>query len=89
DTPYTINIIGDTYFGEFYTERRRRKGIDDALTLKNRHYSFEGIRDILEKGDFNVCNFEAAISDDKNDYLKQRKPFVLNASEVHTVETLK
>lgn len=88
-SPFTINIIGDTYFGEFYTEKRQQKGIDDALTSKNRNYSFDGIRALLEKGDFNICNFEAAISNDDNNYLKQRKPFVLHASEDDTVPALK
>ena len=34
-----MNIIGDTYFGEYYTENVQAKDIDDALTSKGRYYS--------------------------------------------------
>ena len=88
-SPFEMNIIGDTYFGEYYTKKRQAKDIDDALTSKGRHYSFDGIRDFLKTGDFNICNFEAAISDDDNAYLKQRKPYVLHASEEETARALK
>ena len=43
---------------------------------------------ISKTGDFNICNFEA-ISDDDNAYLKQRKPYVLHASEEETARALK
>ena len=43
-----MNIIGDTYFGEYYT-KTPSKDIDDALTSKGRHYSFDGIRDFLKQ----------------------------------------
>lgn len=86
---FEMNIIGDTYFGEFYTKKRQERSIDDALTTKGRHYSFDGIRNFLNNGDFNICNFEAAISDDDNKYLRQRKPYVLHASEKETARALK
>ena len=44
-----MNIIGDTYFGEYYTKNAKQKDIDDALTSKGRHYSFDGIRDFLKQ----------------------------------------
>ncbi len=87
--PVKINIIGDTYFGEFYTNIRKRQGKDDALATEGRNYSFDKIRPLISEEDFNICNFEAAISNDDNQYLKQRKPFVLHASEEHTVHALK
>ncbi|POC81311.1 hypothetical protein CRN61_00535, partial [Vibrio vulnificus] len=42
--PVKINIIGDTYFGEFYTNIRKRQGKDDALATEGRNYSFDKIR---------------------------------------------
>lgn len=87
--PVKINVIGDTYFGEFYTNIRQKQGKNDALTTEGRNYSFDKIRSLISEGDFNICNFEAAISKDTNQYLKQRKPFVLHASEEHTVAALK
>lgn len=87
--PYKINILGDTYFGEFYTNIRKRQGKKDALTKFGRNYSFKDLRKFLIKGDFNICNFEAAISNNQNEYLKRRKPFVLHADTRGNVETLK
>ncbi|RZI02068.1 hypothetical protein EIG99_02715 [Staphylococcus condimenti] len=87
--PYKINVIGDTYFGEFYTRIRKRQGKEDALMRFGRNYSFDDIRAFLTEGNFNICNFEAAISDDRNEYLKMRKPFVLHADTEGTVEALK
>lgn len=36
-----INILGDTYFGEIYTEKRKVKGQIDALQQYGYSYSFE------------------------------------------------
>ena len=36
-----INILGDTYFGEMYTEKRKSRGQTDALQQYGYHYSFE------------------------------------------------
>lgn len=36
-----INIFGDTYFGEMYTEKRKSRGQTDALQQYGYHYSFE------------------------------------------------
>ena len=62
------------------TLKRQAKDIDDALTSKGRHYSFDGIRDFL-KQEILIYVILSAISDDDNAYLKQRKPYVLHASE--------
>src|SRR5699024_6326954 len=37
---YVISILGDTYFGEFYTDIRRRRGREDSLLNHDRNYSF-------------------------------------------------
>lgn len=86
---YTINVLGDTYFGEFYTRIRLRQGKEDALTRFGRAYSFDQLRPFIQRADFNICNFEAAISDDRNEYLKMRKPYVLHADSIGNVSTLK
>ena len=62
------------------TLKRQAKDIDDALTSKGRHYSFDGIRDFL-KQEILIYVILRTISDDDNAYLKQRKPYVLHASE--------
>lgn len=86
---YRMNIIGDTYFGEFYTKIRQRQGKKDGLQTKGRAYSFDGIRSELSQGDFNICNFEAALSDEPQHPLKQRKPYILHADVKETVPIIK
>lgn len=86
---FTINVIGDTYFGEFYTDRRLKRNREDALTTKGRSYSFDKIRPMLNEGDFNICNFEAAITSEKNNILQRRKPYVLHSTPEITEQALK
>lgn len=86
---YTINLIGDTYFGEFYTKIRKRQRKKDALQEYGRSYSFDGIRSLIETGDINICNFEAAISENTVQLLKHRKPYVLFADLNETVPVIK
>lgn len=88
-TPYKINMIGDTYFGEFYTRIRKRQGRLDGLQKYGRAYSFDRIRPLIEEGDFNICNFEAALSESDDYFLRRRKPFVLLAHVHKTVPAMK
>ena len=44
-----INILGDTYFGEMYTEKRKSRGQTDALQQYGYHYSFEKNTALLGK----------------------------------------
>lgn len=86
---FKVNILADTYFGEFYTDIRKRRNVQDALTKYNYNYSFRGIRSILQQGDFNIANFEAALTEEKESRLKPIKPFVLYANPQLTVSALK
>lgn len=74
-----INILGDTYFGEMYTEKRKSRGQTDALQQYGYHYSFEKIQPFLGKNDINIANFEAVFSLENQSPLKDKKPFVLKA----------
>src|SRR5699024_12237945 len=49
-TPYKLNVIGDTYFGEVYTRIRKRQGRLDGLQKYGRAYSFDRIRPLIEEG---------------------------------------
>lgn len=86
--PYKINIIGDTYFGEFYSRIRKRQNRDDALQKYGRSYSFDCLRPLIKKGDFNICNFEAALSEKDDYYLRENKPFVLLSDINKTVPAI-
>lgn len=86
---YKVNVLADTYFGEFYTDIRKRRKREDALTKYDYHHSFKKIRPILNEGDFNIANFEAALTDEKTSKLKPIKPYVLYANPELTVDALK
>ena len=87
--PFRMSIIGDTYFGEYYTEIRARKAQNDALQKESRNYSFNELRPFLSKSDFNILNFEAAISHHTTNQLKSRKPFVLYSDPKETTKAIK
>lgn len=84
----TINIFGDMYFGEFYTRRRIRKGRNDALIHYGYDYSFEKVQPLLDIGDFNIVNFEAALTHNKQSKLDKVKPFVLSGDPEKSIITL-
>ena len=84
-----INILGDTYFGEMYTEKRKSRGKIDALQQYGYHYSFEKIQPFLGKNDINIANFEAVFSLESRSPLKDKKPFILKADAKKTLEEFK
>ena len=86
-----VNIIGDTYLGEYYTERRRkRKNFFDPLIHGGYDYSFEKIKDFLKDADINLANHEACFIDDNiQSPLKGLKKFILGAKDQPTVDALK
>ena len=84
-----INILGDTYFGEMYTKRRQKRGIEDALTKYGYHHSFEKIGELFGKDTFNILNFEAVFNEGKASALAEVKPFLLDAESNPTITEVK
>lgn len=84
-----LNILGDTYFGEYYTGLRQRRGIDDALTRYGYDYSFQRLQSILHNSDYNIVNLEAALTSEKSSPLKGKKSFILKGDGHKTVQSLK
>jgi len=84
-----INILGDTYFGEIYTEKRKSKGQIDALQQYGYHYSFEKIKDFLGENDLNIANFEAVFALEAQSPLVHKKPFILKANAEQTLAEFK
>ncbi|MCH7315986.1 CapA family protein [Acinetobacter sp. ANC 3882] len=82
-----INILGDTYFGEFYTKIRERRKIVDVLQKYGYTYSFEKIASIFGKDDINIANFEAVFTNKENEQspLEKIKPFILGADAEKTL----
>lgn len=84
-----INIIGDTYFGEFYTNKRKNKGIEDALQRYGYAHSFENIKHFFHQNDINIANFEAVFNLDENSPLTDKKAFILGAQPKQTLDEFK
>src|SRR5690606_33299076 len=86
-----MNIIGDTYLGEYYTERRRkRQNSFDPLIHGGYDYSFEKIKGFLKNADINLANHEACFIDHNiQSPLKGLKKFILGAKDKPTVDALK
>lgn len=85
-----VNIIGDTYLGEYYTERRRKRKVFDPLLDHGYDYSFEKIKHFLKAADINLANHEACfVNDSIRSPLVGLKKFILGANDVQTVNALK
>ncbi|ENX58651.1 MULTISPECIES: CapA family protein [Acinetobacter] len=84
-----INILGDTYFGEFYTEKRKNKGIEDALQRYGYRHSFEAIKDFFGPDDINIANLEAVFNLEENSILAGRKDYILGAQSEPTLAEFK
>ncbi|WEG74236.1 CapA family protein [Vagococcus intermedius] len=84
-----INILGDTYFGEYYTRARSRRGIPDGLTEHGYSYSFEKVAREMPQEEFNIINFEAVFADPTKGNLKGIKEFILDADADPTLAELK
>ncbi|NUG22096.1 CapA family protein [Acinetobacter lactucae] len=84
-----INILGDTYFGEIYTEKRKARGQKDALQQYGYGYSFEKIKAFLGENDLNIANFEAVFALETQSPLAHKKPFILKADAEQTLGAFK
>lgn len=85
----TLTLLGDTYFGEWYTRRRQARGIDDALQRHGYDHSFAAIAPLLRGSDFTLANFEAALATDLSASLEGRKPFCLTGDPAASVAALR
>lgn len=87
---FTMNLIGDTYPGEFYTDRRVKAGRWDPLTEEGYDYCFKPLTPYLKDASLNIANFEAALVEDrKKARLWDLKKFVLGGSPAPTINALK
>lgn len=85
----TLNILGDTYFGEAYTEKRKRQGRPDALQQYDYLYSFESIKVFLDAKNFNLVNFEAVFNVEMHSKYTGVKPYILGADTYKTLDAFK
>ncbi|WP_201864491.1 Mur ligase family protein [Microvirga soli] len=86
---YRINLIGDTYFGEYYTGIRQRKGIQDALTRHGYDHSFKKLEPLIASGDYNIANFEAVLTRKSLPSFISTKPYLLAGDPVQSTGALR
>ncbi|MGJ7922749.1 CapA family protein [Neobacillus sp. LXY-4] len=86
----TINLLGDTYFGEDYTRKRTKQGKEDALTKFGYDYSFQKLAPLFLNGDVNIVNFEAVcIESGTRSPYEGIKPYLLWAEGEPSIKALK
>lgn len=89
DTAATeINFIADTYFGEFYTEKRKKRGVEDALTKYGYAHSFAQLAPLFKPQSLNMVNFEAVFHQHVDSPLVGQKDFILGADAQQTIQQL-
>lgn len=84
-----VTLLGDTYFGEWYSRKRQARGVDDGLQRHGYDHSFAAIAPLLRDSDFTLANFEAVLTTDLSASLKGRKPYCLTGDPVATVAALR
>lgn len=89
-SPFVMDIIGDTYPGEFYSKRRLARKRWDPLVEEGYDYSFHKLRSFFSESDFRIANLEAALVHDVwNSPLFELKKFVLGGKPNETIQALK
>ncbi|MEO1770546.1 CapA family protein [Candidatus Enterococcus ferrettii] len=86
-----VNLLGDVYFGEWYTEKRKKQGRKDALQDFGYGYSFDKMAPMLSADDFTIANYEGVFAKypKKQSPLAATKPFILSGDPKKTIKELK
>ncbi len=84
-----INILADTYFGEYQTEVRKRKKRTDALQKFGYHYSFQRIAEKISPEEYNIITYEGVLIKPEEECFNKRKVFYLGGNKEKTIEELK
>ena len=84
-----VNIIADTYFGEFQTEVRKRKKRTDALQTYGYQHSFEKIAEKMPPAEFNIVTYEGVLIRPEEECFNKRKVFYLGGNTKETIKELK
>lgn len=85
---FRIGLLGDTYFGEFYQERREMKGGENILKVRGYEYSLASIQPFVSKCDFTIANLEAALTDIPDSPFAEDKGWLLKGNAAETTRAL-
>ncbi|MBN2220814.1 MAG: CapA family protein [Vallitaleaceae bacterium] len=84
-----ITIGGDLYFGEFYSEERRKREISDPLQTGDYLHSAKKLIPFLHEADFNLANLECVLTTEEKSPYQGISPYILRARPTETVDTLR
>ncbi|WP_194165716.1 CapA family protein [Oceanobacillus sp. CFH 90083] len=84
-----INILADTYFGEFYTEKRIKKNRTDALQKYGYEYTLEKLSEKFSTEDFNIVTYEGVLINPEEPCYNKRKVFYLGGDKKKTINEFK
>jgi UDP-N-acetylmuramyl pentapeptide synthase len=84
-----VVIGGDTYFGEFYQEKRERNAELNYLTAFGYDYSAEKIAPLFRRADYAVVNLECALTSKQASGLDGRKDYILRGSPDPSIAALR
>jgi poly-gamma-glutamate capsule biosynthesis protein CapA/YwtB (metallophosphatase superfamily) len=85
-----IFFLGDTYFGEWHMNLRRRKGLENVLEKKGYMHYGMNFEALFEDADEVLMNIECAITDIKKSPLAStNKGHIYSAKEDGTIRALK
>jgi UDP-N-acetylmuramyl pentapeptide synthase/poly-gamma-glutamate capsule biosynthesis protein CapA/YwtB (metallophosphatase superfamily) len=85
-----VVVGGDTYFGEYYQEKRvtTKKEIN-YLEAFGYDYSGRELAPLLRRADFSIVNLECALTDATRSKFEGQKEFILAGKPARTIEALK
>lgn len=83
-----ICFVGDTYFGEYYQERREKSGQINYLTKRGYSYSLKLLDTFLQRADFSVANLEVSLGNNEYSPLAGKKNRILGGDPDATIRTL-
>ena len=82
-------VGGDTYFGEFYQEKRARAAKTNYLDTFGYDYSGAQIAPLLKRADFAIANLECALTEKSTSGLEDRKDYILRGKPQESIRALK
>ncbi|HKQ93963.1 MAG TPA: CapA family protein [Aestuariivirgaceae bacterium] len=83
-----IGFLGDTYFGEYYQERRENRGRLNYLSRHGYDYSLKLVHGFLAGNDFAIANLETPLTDERS-APRPAKKRAFHADPEKTLRTLK
>jgi UDP-N-acetylmuramoyl-tripeptide--D-alanyl-D-alanine ligase len=84
-----VCLIGDTYFGEFYQELRKKRGMRNYLATRGYDYALERFAGFLQAADFSVVNLEATLTERETSPFGGTKDWILKGDPAKTLASLK